>query len=154
MSAGLGCNGCTHPTCRHAVTKWGVTDCPQCDGLLVLDQASGPQKWKMDCNVCKYQVQLGSAHAIRVARDRFCEVCACTLLSFSFNKSATPLPNGETDFTGCIRCDPVLAQRTTGVFSKQTWGKRKHYGKGRGGRRGGRGRERLTKEQQLLRHNG
>lgn len=50
MKKGIGCNGCSHPTCPHSLNANGVSSCVECDyGILVLDPSSAP-KWKLGCN--------------------------------------------------------------------------------------------------------
>ncbi|PRP75307.1 hypothetical protein PROFUN_05618 [Planoprotostelium fungivorum] len=102
-----GCNNCPHPSCPHSFIQHSICGCFECDdGLLILDPASGP-KWRADCNKCRYQLHLPSAHKIAVA-DGVCETCGSNLLDIDFNKNDTPLPNGETKLKGCIQCEPLL----------------------------------------------
>ncbi|KAK7099050.1 hypothetical protein V1264_003246 [Littorina saxatilis] len=50
MRKGMGCNECSHPTCPHAFSQNGVSECVECErGILVLDPTSAP-KWRMCCN--------------------------------------------------------------------------------------------------------
>ena len=51
MTSGSSCSSCSHPTCSHGLNSLGVSGCPECPGVLVLDPASGP-KWKLVCNQC------------------------------------------------------------------------------------------------------
>jgi len=137
----LGCNQCPHPTCQHAVSHYAICECPECGvGVLVLDPNSGP-KWKSDCNACQYQLKLiSNVYSIVPTRD-CCEDCGSTLLEVNFNKKDTPLEDGKTEYTGCIKCDEFLNSRLEGGgFSKSKHPMfRSSRGRGRGrGRRGGR----------------
>eukprot|EP00743_Colponemidia_sp_Colp-15_P005401 GILK01005805.1.p1 GENE.GILK01005805.1~~GILK01005805.1.p1 ORF type:complete len:853 (+),score=115.47 GILK01005805.1:50-2608(+) len=139
----MGCNECTHPTCKHSLTKNGVTPCVECSGTLVLDASSGP-KWKLDCNKCNFQVKLvENAHKISTT-DQYCEDCASMLLKVDFNKKDTPLENGETEYTGCFQCDEFLndfCQARHGKMIHDKFRRRRGGGRrGRGGRGRGRGR--------------
>lgn len=142
MHKNSGCNQCTHPTCKHALTQYGISACVECDtGVLVLDPNSAP-KWKMSCNVCNVVVTLfENAHSIKPSED-VCD-CGTTLLIVDFNKKDTPLENGETMLTGCLFCDATLSKF---VSLKHAVGRHPMHrrgggagGRGRGGR-GGRGR--------------
>ena len=50
MKAGFSCLECSHPTCKHALSKNAVACCVECDdGLMMIDRTSAP-KWKLVCN--------------------------------------------------------------------------------------------------------
>ncbi|KAF4673363.1 DNA topoisomerase 3-beta-1 [Perkinsus olseni] len=139
------CWECLHPTCRHALASVGVCGCPQdaCSGTLCLDAESKP-KWKLDCNICNYQLRLfqDKAHKISVTKDK-CESCGSKLLSIEFNKGKSPLPDAVESITGCLVCDEALNSQVESSFARLS--KRHGGGKGKGGRRGkGRGGKRAN----------
>ncbi|XP_077457856.1 DNA topoisomerase 3-beta-1 isoform X2 [Stigmatopora argus] len=104
----VGCNECTHPSCQHSLNSLGIGQCVECDsGVLVLDPTSGP-KWKMSCNRCNVVVHFFEhAHRVQVAQEN-CEACDAPLVTVDFNKARTPLPDGETQHTGCVFCDSLF----------------------------------------------
>ncbi|KAI8468313.1 MAG: DNA topoisomerase [Monoraphidium minutum] len=171
MKPGMPCTTCLHPTCKHAPSRQGVMQCPECQaGMLVLDPVSGP-KWRLDCSRCSFLLYLPKElHAAKVARDS-CEgapaaagaragraatppppppphqECASRLVALDFKKGAAPpslLPGGGTAYTGCVACDEPLAELCE-VKHGRTWVKRGgggRRGRGRGRRGRGRGRGR------------
>ncbi|XP_043967800.1 DNA topoisomerase 3-beta-1 isoform X2 [Gambusia affinis] len=138
MKKGMGCNECTHPTCQHSLNALGIGQCVECDsGILVLDPTSGP-KWRMACNKCNVVVHFFEhAHKIQVAQES-CDACDASLVAVDFNKTRTPLPDSETQHTGCVFCDPVFQD----VVELKHATMRHSMHRGGGARRGGRGRGR------------
>ncbi|CAB1319263.1 unnamed protein product, partial [Coregonus sp. 'balchen'] len=127
---GMGCNECTHPSCQHSLNSLGIGQCVECEGgVLVLDPTSGP-KWKMSCNRCN------------VAQES-CEACEASLVAVDFNKTRSPLPDGETQHSGCVFCDPVFQDL---VELKHATMRHPSMTRGGGARRGGRGRGRGRRE--------
>ena len=112
-----------------------------CDGMMVLDMESKPN-WKLCCNKCNLIIRFTTnIHSIIVSKKR-CDDCGASILNIQFNKNDTPLPNGNTEYAGCIWCD----ERLKGMLELKT-GRNKHVdlvhhrGRGRGRGRGhGRGR--------------
>ncbi|KAK3593899.1 hypothetical protein CHS0354_011502 [Potamilus streckersoni] len=147
MRKGSGCNECTHPTCQHAFSRNGVSECVECEnGVLVLDTTSGP-KWRMACNKCNVVINFfENAHKVSLSDDS-CDDCGSNMLEVDFSKGKTPLEDGTTEHTGCVFCDPVFkslvekyhARMKVGRGGRSRGGGR---GRGRGGRSRGRGRGR------------
>jgi DNA topoisomerase-3 len=129
-----GCNQCPHPTCEHGATRNAVWPCPECDfGTLVLDRHSAP-KWRVDCNVCLYRIELPErAHSVHVSKAT-CGTCGSFKLAIDFHAKESPLANGETKYVGCLMCDALLAEVTQDAHARAP----SSGGRGRG-RRGGRG---------------
>ncbi|MED6279057.1 DNA topoisomerase 3-beta-1 [Characodon lateralis] len=138
MKKGMGCNECTHPSCQHSLNSLGIGQCVECDGgVLVLDSTSGP-KWRMACNKCNVVVHFFEhAHKVQVAQES-CDACDASLVAVDFNKTRTPLPDGETQHTGCVFCDPIFQD----VVELKHATMRHSMHRGGGARRGGRGRGR------------
>ncbi|MEQ2253797.1 DNA topoisomerase 3-beta-1, partial [Ilyodon furcidens] len=134
----MGCNECTHPSCQHSLNSLGIGQCVECDGgVLVLDPTSGP-KWRMACNKCNVVVHFFEhAHKVQVAQES-CDACDASLVAVDFNKTRTPLPDGETQHTGCVFCDPIFQD----VVELKHATMRHSMHRGGGARRGGRGRGR------------
>jgi uncharacterized membrane protein YgcG len=145
----------------------------ECPGTMILDVNSKPN-WKLSCNQCntliRFQAEIHNIIPMSLTSSEnggYCKKCSVRLLKFEFNKLKTPLPNGETVYTGCISCDPflmkfteILAGRTMNItvlgqirHRKQMMlaqrGKRGGRGRGRGGR-GGRGGGRMSKKDILM----
>ncbi|KAM6954134.1 DNA topoisomerase 3-beta-1 [Aplochiton taeniatus] len=137
MKKGMGCNECTHPSCQHSLNSQGIGQCVECEGgVLVLDLGSGP-KWRMACNKCNVLVHFFEhAHRVQVSLES-CDLCEASLVAVDFNKTRSPLPDGETQHTGCVFCDPVFQDLVELKHAAM-----KHPSMHRGGRRGGRGRGR------------
>ncbi|KAM8865661.1 DNA topoisomerase 3-beta-1 isoform 2-T2 [Synchiropus picturatus] len=108
MKKGVGCNECSHPSCQHSLNSLGIGQCVECEnGVLVLDPTSGP-KWKMACNKCNVVVHFfEQAHKVQIAPES-CDTCDAALVAVDFNKSRSPLPAGQTQYTGCVFCDQVF----------------------------------------------
>uniref|UniRef100_A0A672RCY9 DNA topoisomerase n=1 Tax=Sinocyclocheilus grahami TaxID=75366 RepID=A0A672RCY9_SINGR len=108
MKKGMGCNECTHPSCQHSLNSLGISQCVECEtGVLVFDPTSG-QKWRMACNKCNVVVHFfEQAHKVQVSQDS-CDSCEASLVIVDFNKTRSPLPEGETQHTGCVFCDPAF----------------------------------------------
>lgn len=137
MKKGMGCNECTHPSCQHSLNSLGIGQCVECDtGVLVLDPTSGP-KWRMACNKCNVVVHFFEhAHRVQVALES-CDACDASLVAVDFNKTRTPLPDGETQHTGCVFCDPVfqdLVELKHATMRYRGGGARRGRGRGRGRR--------------------
>ena len=81
MPAGSVCSACSHPSCTHGVNSLGVSECPECQGgVLVLDPASVP-KWKLVCNKCDVIVRIfNDAAKVSVLSQDSCEKCEAQLL--------------------------------------------------------------------------
>lgn len=89
-------------------------------------------------------------HDVQVLKKR-CEECESSLLKVSFNKNSTPLPGGETEYSGCILCDELLSGliemvsgRNRHISLVHRRGRGRGRGKGRGKGRGGKGRGKGT----------
>lgn len=86
-------------------------------------------------------------HDVQVLKKR-CEECESSLLKISFNKNNSPLPGGETEYTGCILCDELLSGMIEIVSGRNrhiSLVHRRGRGKGRGRGRGrGKGNKRGT----------
>ncbi|XP_041957877.1 DNA topoisomerase 3-beta-1 isoform X2 [Alosa sapidissima] len=138
MKKGMGCNECTHPTCQHSLNSLGIGQCVECEsGVLVFDPTSGP-KWRMACNKCNVVVHFFEhAHKVQVAADS-CEACEASLVVVDFNKARSPLPDGETQHTGCVFCDAIFQDLVELKHATM----RHPMHRGGGARRGGRGRGR------------
>ncbi|XP_052821520.1 DNA topoisomerase 3-beta-1 isoform X2 [Octopus bimaculoides] len=108
MRKGSGCNECTHPTCQHAFSQNGVSECLECSqGILVLDQSSAP-KWRMACNKCSLVINLlEGAHKVTL-KDDDCEECGASIINVDYGKNKSPLPDNATDYTGCVFCDSTF----------------------------------------------
>uniref|UniRef100_A0A673NN44 DNA topoisomerase n=1 Tax=Sinocyclocheilus rhinocerous TaxID=307959 RepID=A0A673NN44_9TELE len=140
MKKGMGCNECTHPSCQHSLNSLGISQCVECEtGVLVFDPTSGP-KWRMACNKCNVVVHFfEQAHKVQVSQDS-CDSCEASLVIVDFNKTRSPLPDGETQHTGCVFCDPVfqdlveLKHATMRHPMHRAGGARRGRGKGRGRR--------------------
>uniref|UniRef100_A0A673WDS6 DNA topoisomerase n=1 Tax=Salmo trutta TaxID=8032 RepID=A0A673WDS6_SALTR len=143
MKKGMGCNECTHPSCQHSLNSLGIGQCVECEGgVLVLDPTSGP-KWKMACNRCNVMVHFFEhAHRVQVAQES-CEACEASLVAVDFNKTRSPLPDGEMQHSGCVFCDPVFQDL---VELKHATMRHPSMTRGGGARRGGRGRGRGRRE--------
>uniref|UniRef100_A0A8C7F042 DNA topoisomerase n=1 Tax=Oncorhynchus kisutch TaxID=8019 RepID=A0A8C7F042_ONCKI len=143
MKKGMGCNECTHPSCQHSLNSLGIGQCVECEGgVLVLDPTSGP-KWKMACNRCNVMVHFFEhAHRVQVTQES-CEACEASLVAVDFNKTRSPLPDGETQHSGCVFCDPVFQDL---VELKHATMRHPSMTRGGGARRGGRGRGRGRRE--------
>uniref|UniRef100_A0A671PTG0 DNA topoisomerase n=1 Tax=Sinocyclocheilus anshuiensis TaxID=1608454 RepID=A0A671PTG0_9TELE len=138
--SGMGCNECTHPSCQHSLNSLGISQCVECEkGVLVFDPTSGP-KWRMACNKCNVVVHFfEQAHEVQVSQDS-CDSCEASLVIVEFNKTCSPLPDGETQHTGCVFCDPAfqdlveLKHATMRHPMHRAGGARRGRGKGRGRR--------------------
>jgi len=123
---------------RPAVMSCFAENCP---GTLCLDVDSAP-KWQIDCNICMQQLQIfgDKAHKIKVSPD-YCEECGSKMLTVIFNKTKSPLPDGETEKTACLACDELFNSLTTSGTSKGFFRRNpgKGKGKGKGGKKGGKG---------------
>lgn len=111
MSTHSGCSRCVNSACSESMPRLGIFQCPDCpeaaQAMVVFDSTSKP-KWRANCNQCKFVLMLPEdAHAITMT-SRKCEHCATSILKVNFKKSKTPLPDGETIFSGCVFCDYVL----------------------------------------------
>ncbi|XP_003738127.1 DNA topoisomerase 3-beta-1 [Galendromus occidentalis] len=108
MKKGSGCNACDHPTCLYSKTTNGICNCPECDGVLVLDPASGP-KWKIACHRCDVMVSCFE-HASRVTvEEEKCESCDSQVVTVEYKSlERTKLSNALQEQTGCVFCDPLL----------------------------------------------
>uniref|UniRef100_A0A671RCG6 DNA topoisomerase n=2 Tax=Sinocyclocheilus anshuiensis TaxID=1608454 RepID=A0A671RCG6_9TELE len=152
MKKGMGCNECTHPSCQHSLNSLGIGQCVECEtGVLVFDPTSGP-KWRMACNKCNVVVHFFEhAHKVQVSQDS-CDSCEASLVIVDFNKTRSPLPDGETQHTGCVFCDPVfqdlveLKHATMRHPMHRAGGARRGRGKGRGRRPVGRGNPKKPKD--------
>uniref|UniRef100_A0A8C1VKJ1 DNA topoisomerase n=1 Tax=Cyprinus carpio TaxID=7962 RepID=A0A8C1VKJ1_CYPCA len=152
MKKGMGCNECTHPSCQHSLNSLGIGQCVECEtGVLVFDPTSGP-KWRMACNKCNVVVHFFEhAHKVQVSQDS-CDSCEASLVIVDFNKTRSPLPDGETQHTGCAFCDPVfqdlveLKYATMRHPMHRAGGARRGRGKGRGRRPVGRGNPKKPKD--------
>lgn len=150
--SGMGCNECTHPSCQHSLNSLGIGQCVECEtGVLVFDPTSGP-KWRMACNKCNVVVHFFEhAHKVQVSQDS-CDSCEASLVVVDFNKTRSPLPDGETQHTGCVFCDPVfqdlveLKHATMRHPMHRAGGARRGRGKGRGRRPMGRGNPKKPKD--------
>lgn len=147
--AHMGCNSCLHPSCKHSSIQNGVCDCPNedCSGLMVLDVNSKPN-WKLACNVCNMLIRFrAEIHNIIPEVRKECSECEERLITVEFNKLKSPLPDGQTTYTGCIVCDDFLSNLTEIVAGRtinitvlrQMKARRMAAMKGRKGRKGGRG---------------
>ncbi|KAK2911000.1 hypothetical protein QQF64_026606 [Cirrhinus molitorella] len=149
---GMGCNECTHPSCQHSLNSLGIGQCVECEtGVLVFDPTSGP-KWRMACNKCNVVVHFFEhAHKVQVSKDS-CDSCEASLVIVDFNKTRLPLPDGETQHTGCVFCDPAfqdlveLKHATMRHPMHRGGGARRGRGKGRGRRPMGRGNPKKPKD--------
>uniref|UniRef100_A0A672QFE1 DNA topoisomerase n=1 Tax=Sinocyclocheilus grahami TaxID=75366 RepID=A0A672QFE1_SINGR len=152
MKKGMGCNECTHPSCQHSLNSLGIGQCVECEtGVLVFDPTSGP-KWRMACNKCNVVVHFFEhAHKVQVSQDS-CDSCEASLVIVDFNKTRSPLPDGETQHTGCVFCDPVfqdlveLKHATMRHPMHRAGGARRGRGRGRGRRPVGRGNPKKPKD--------
>ncbi|KAL6465257.1 hypothetical protein MHYP_G00253900 [Metynnis hypsauchen] len=152
MKKGMGCNECTHPSCRHSLNSLGIGQCVECEtGVLVFDPNSGP-KWRMACNKCNVVVHFfEQAHKVQVSQDS-CELCEASLVMVDFHKARSPLADGETQHTGCVFCDTVfqdlveLKHATMRHPMHRGGGARRGRGRGRGRRPGGRGNPKKPKD--------
>uniref|UniRef100_A0A8C2IAG2 DNA topoisomerase n=1 Tax=Cyprinus carpio TaxID=7962 RepID=A0A8C2IAG2_CYPCA len=141
MKKGMGCNECTHPSCQHSLNSLGIGQCVECEtGVLVFDPTSGP-KWRMACNKCNVVVHFfEQAHKVQVSQD------------MDFNKTRSPLTDGETQHTGCAFCDPVfqdlveLKYATMRHPMHRAGGARRGRGRGRGRRPMGKGNPKKPKD--------
>ncbi|XP_030647243.1 DNA topoisomerase 3-beta-1 [Chanos chanos] len=138
MRKGMGCNECTHPSCQHSLNSLGIGQCVECEsGVLVFDPTSGP-KWRMACNKCNVLVHFFEhAHKVQVSTES-CDTCEASLVAVDFNKARSPLPDGETQHTGCVFCSPVFQD----LVELKHAAMRHPMHRGGGARRGGRGRGR------------
>ncbi|XP_042609027.1 DNA topoisomerase 3-beta-1 [Cyprinus carpio] len=152
MKKGMGCNECTHPSCQHSLNSLGIGQCVECEtGVLVFDPTSGP-KWRMACNKCNVVVHFfEQAHKVQVSQDS-CDSCEASLVIVDFNKTRSPLPDGETQHTGCAFCDPVfqdlveLKYATMRHPMHRAGGARRVRGRGRGRRPMGKGNPKKPKD--------
>uniref|UniRef100_A0A8C1CFJ1 DNA topoisomerase n=1 Tax=Cyprinus carpio carpio TaxID=630221 RepID=A0A8C1CFJ1_CYPCA len=152
MKKGMGCNECTHPSCQHSLNSLGIGQCVECEtGVLVFDPTSGP-KWRMACNKCNVVVHFfEQAHKVQVSQDS-CDSCEASLVIVDFNKTRSPLPDGETQHTGCAFCDPVfqdlveLKYATMRHPMHRAGGARRGRGRGRGRRPMGKGNPKKPKD--------
>nr|KAG5699160.1 hypothetical protein BaRGS_014459 [Batillaria attramentaria] len=89
MRKGMGCNECSHPTCPHAYSQNGVSECVECErGILVLDQTSAP-KWKMACNKCNVVIHFFD-NALKVAvHQEMCDDCGASKIEVGFKTQGT-----------------------------------------------------------------
>ncbi|KAK9523229.1 hypothetical protein VZT92_019634 [Zoarces viviparus] len=71
---------------------------------------------------------------MKVAQES-CDACDASQVAVDFNKTRTPLPDGETQHTGCVFCDPVFQDLVELKHATMRY-------RGGGARRGGRGRGR------------
>ncbi|TRY93578.1 hypothetical protein DNTS_005181 [Danionella cerebrum] len=152
MKKGMGCNECTHPTCQHSLNSLGIGQCVECEtGVLVFDPSLAP-KWRMACNKCNVVVHFfDQAQKVQVSQDS-CDSCDASLVVVDFNKTRSPLPEGETQHTGCVFCDPVfqdlveLKHATMRHPMHRPGGARRGRGRGRGRRPMGRGNLKKPKD--------
>lgn len=149
----MGCNSCQHPSCKHSGFINGMLECPgvgadnvACSGTLVLDVNSKPN-WRLSCNIPGCNILLrfhADIHSISPLRS-LCPQCGLHLTAFEFNKTRTPLKDGNTSLVGCIVCcdelnsiSEITQGRTRNLqLLRQERQKRGGGGTGRG--RGGRG---------------
>lgn len=118
-----------------------------CPGFLCLDVDSKP-KWQVDCNICMQQLQIFGeiAHSIKVSPDD-CEDCGSKLLSVTFNKTKSPLKDGETEKTACLACDELFNSCTTSGTSKGFFRRNPGKGKGKGKGKKGKGKGRSADDE-------
>ncbi len=164
----MGCNSCLHPSCKHSLIQNGICQCPgtsgnegiPCEGMLVLDVNSKPN-WKLGCNQCNTLIRFkADIHNITPQVRKDCSECGVKLMNFEFNKLKSPLPNGETSYSGCIVCDDflnglsdIVAGRSMNIQVLRQLRQRRAAAGGRGKRgrgRGGRGRGRGKKGDVLM----
>uniref|UniRef100_A0A7E4VYT0 DNA topoisomerase n=1 Tax=Panagrellus redivivus TaxID=6233 RepID=A0A7E4VYT0_PANRE len=152
MKSGVGCNRCTHPTCKHGMMTQSICQCLNaCNngaGVLVLDPQSGP-KWRLACNLCPSVITVFDGAARFKLLDKECNDCGTKTVFAEYTKKSK-LPNEEPTFTGCIFCrkdelgalinfDHAQMREDIGRIQST----RGFRGRGRGrGRGGGRGRGR------------
>ncbi|KAK3783011.1 hypothetical protein RRG08_015351 [Elysia crispata] len=142
MRKGLGCNECTHPSCPHAFSQNGVSECVECDqGILVLDPTSAP-KWRMACNKCSVVIHFFEGATKVSVKEDSCEDCAANLVDVSFKEGKSPLPEGMSEHQGCVFCDPIFKplMEKHHAAALRRGGNRMNRGGGRGRGRGGKGR--------------
>ncbi|KAF6259333.1 DNA topoisomerase [Scenedesmus sp. NREL 46B-D3] len=148
---GMPCTSCLHPTCKNSPAQQGVLACPECAvGLLVLDPVSAP-RWRLDCSRCSFLIYLPKElHAAKVAKEPARRVqgggsgsyrsaaaaaaeCSSKLLRLDWLKGKSPLPGGDTEYTGCLSCEEFLMElcevKHGRIFVKRGGG----GGRGRGG---------------------
>jgi len=138
------CNTCTHPTCVHSQNSLGVSNCVECEGVLVLDPCSKP-KWKLGCSKCDVIVMLfENAEKVSVLNEEACSECDAQLMKVEYKEGKSKLSDDKLEATGCIFCDQELSQlveKHHAVFMKRRnlqQGGGRGRGRGRGGGRGGR----------------
>ncbi|VDK72336.1 unnamed protein product, partial [Anisakis simplex] len=86
----------------------GLVQCPRkCasgHGVLVLDPQSAP-KWRFACNRCSsVLIAFEGAQKLKVL-ERQCEACLAQWVQVDYKDDKCPLPDGESQFKGCIFCD-------------------------------------------------
>ena len=149
----MGCNSCTHPSCKHSSTLNAMCECPgyaadtgnQCSGQLVLDVTSKPN-WKLACNKCNTLLRFhANIHNIIPQPRQNCEECGLRLALFEFNNLKSPLPDGATTRLGCIVCDDILNGLTEIVVGRSMHIQVVRQNRAKRGRGRGRGRGRSGK---------
>lgn len=101
------------------------------------------KKWKITCNVCRYQIHFAEkAHKVRLLKQN-CSDCSSKLFDIDFHHSHIPtrlqtLGKGSK-YSGCLYCDEILCATSSSVYGNA---RKKRSFKGRGRRGRGRGRKR------------
>lgn len=106
MEKALGCNSCTHQTCKFSKTQNGIAPCNNCrfDGMLVLDPGSGPPKWTVACNKCNFSVTAFKEASNVTVEDELCTKCQMKSISVKFREGKSKLSDGSSQFRGCLWC--------------------------------------------------
>ncbi len=142
-SKGMPCSECTVPHCAFSLQKLAVCPCDNeaCSGTMVLDLISAP-KWKMACSVCNSALMLPEGAKKISVSDNICQQCGAMELRVDFNKNDLPAALGgkTTVHKGCCWCDEIIASKCHEGKTRMTHGRRKQFGKKKGGSGGGRGK--------------
>ena len=163
MPKGSSCSRCTNDSCEYSMVANIIGPCSACSlsGSLVLDQGSGPPTWKVYCSKCQFSMSLfKDATKVSVEKDR-CFRCQRKSIKLKYSADKSRLPNGMTEFKGCLWCSHELSSTVDAIsnfsssFSTQNQrdngpvrynsdqSNQGFRGRGRGrGRGGGRGRGR------------
>lgn len=154
MEKGAPCIKCLEPSCQYSQVRNTLCMCLVCKrGLVVLDQSSGSSSWRIACSQCAFTMTFfHDCTKVTVEKEASCDKCQNKLIKLKYSSGKSRLPNGITEFKGCLWCSAELTSMGEALFNYSNSFKQKESGDrgphgfqrggghpGRGGFRGQRG---------------